>query len=79
LTKISFGKGHGAMGIELKIYDVSGRLVKNLYRGIVNSNHTLTWKGNDENGRTVAQGIYFIRFENVDSDKTICKKVLKVK
>jgi hypothetical protein len=61
LTKISFGKGHGAMGIELKIYDVSGRLVKNLYRGIVNSNHTLTWKGNDENGRTVAQGIYFIR------------------
>ncbi|MCK4250894.1 T9SS type A sorting domain-containing protein [candidate division WOR-3 bacterium] len=65
--------------VSVKVYDVSGRLVKNLYTGIVNGNHTLIWSGNDDYGRIVAQGIYFMRVENVDSGETSCMKVLKIK
>ncbi len=79
LTKISFGKGHGAKGIELKIYDVSGRLVRQWdYPTIRQSDHII-WYGEDDHGRAVAQGIYFIRVENLNTGETVCKKVLKVK
>jgi len=79
MTKISFGKGHGAMGMELKIYDVSGRMIKQFDYPTIRQSDQITWYGDDECGRVVAQGIYFIRVENVDSSKTLCKKVLKVK
>jgi hypothetical protein len=63
----------------INIYDVSGRLVKNLYEGVINGNHILNWNGNDENGRAVAQGIYFVQIKNLDSGDTEIHKVLKVR
>jgi len=65
--------------VSVKVYDVSGRLVKNLYTGIVNGNHTLNWSGDDENGRAVAQGVYFIRIENLKTKEILVHKVLKIK
>ena len=52
-----------AKGLELKIYDVSGRLVKNLSLGTGHSalGTTLSWDGKDELGREVSEGIYFFR------------------
>ncbi len=38
----------------------------------------IVWHGDNENGRSVSQGIYFIRIKNLDSNKTFCKKVLKI-
>jgi len=64
--------------VSVKVYDVSGRLVKNLYTGIVNGNHTLTWSGNDDYGRIVAQGIYFLKFEDFDTKESSCRKIVKV-
>jgi hypothetical protein len=50
--------------IRLKIYDASGRLIKNLVnhqlgRGIYNFN----WNGKDENNHAVAEGVYFYSLE----------------
>lgn len=63
----------------IKVYDVSGRLVKNLYKGIIDKNHILNWYGDDENGRAVAQGIYFLQVKNLDSGECFCEKILKIK
>jgi len=65
--------------IALKIYDASGRLIRQFDYPTIRLSDQITWHGNDENGRVVAQGIYFLRFENVDSGETSCMKVLKIK
>lgn len=65
--------------ISVKVYDVAGRLVKNLFTGRLNTNQMLTWSGEDENNRVTAQGIYFIRIENLASGEISVYKVLKVK
>jgi hypothetical protein len=67
-----------SLKISLKAYDVTGRLVNDIYKGSIKGNNILKWNGEDENGRPVAQGIYFIRVENLYTDETLCKKVLKI-
>jgi len=60
------------------IYDVSGRLVRQFdYPTIKQSDHII-WYGDDENGRVVAQGVYFIRIENLDTKEILVQKVLKI-
>ncbi len=75
ITYQSFDKGR----VSINIYDVTGRLVKQFDRTLVSLSDQITWNGNDQNGRIVAQGIYFIRIENLDSGETLCRKVLKIK
>jgi len=67
--------------IDLKIYGVTGQLVKDFSRLTLDAQHPtlVSWNGEDECGKAVAQGVYFIRVENLDSGKTLCKKVLKVR
>jgi len=67
----------GSQKISLKIYDVMGRLVKQ-FNHLTNCQSTITWHGDDENGRAVAQGIYFVQIENLGSDETSVDKVLKI-
>lgn len=65
LTKVSFGVGHGAERIALNIYDVSGRLVKNL---LLPTTYYLlptavSWDGLDQANRQVSGGVYFVKLE----------------
>ncbi len=49
-----------AAPVRLAIYDVSGRLVKNLVAGSYPAgNHRVRWDGTDSGGRAVASGTYF--------------------
>ena len=49
----------------LKIYSINGRLVKTLVNDYMEKGpYTRTWDGRDENGQTVASGIYFYRLES---------------
>jgi hypothetical protein len=51
--------------IELSIYDVAGRLVRTLYRGIQQEGPQRSlWNGRDERGIRMASGIYFCRLES---------------
>ncbi len=57
--------------VSLKIYDISGTLVKTL----VSTNqaarfYTVHWDGRDEPGRRLAKGIYFIRMDTPEYQKT---------
>jgi len=56
----------------LEIYDVSGKLVRsfNLESTIVNRESALSWQGDDNNGRQVPGGVYFIKFRAGDYRKT---------
>jgi hypothetical protein len=61
----------------IKIYDVSGRLVKDLSRLALDVLHPvlISWDGYDENGRRVANGVYFVSCETMN-EKKIKKAVI---
>jgi len=65
----------------IKIYDVTGRLVKSFSRSTPDAlcSTLITWHGDDENGRAVSDGVYFIRLEDRYSGTVDVRKVLKVR
>jgi hypothetical protein len=56
----------------IKIYDTSGRLVKsfNPVSNIENQGSSIIWHGDDEQGRAVAPGVYFVRLQAKGYAKT---------
>ncbi len=63
-TEISFELTEGG-AVALRIFDVSGRLVKTLLEGHrPTGGHTLTWRGDDDNGRAVGSGMYIYRLDS---------------
>jgi hypothetical protein len=91
LTKISFGRGHldmitrssygtgSAKGIELKIYDVNGRLVKSFLLPTAYSllPTEVSWNGVDDAGQKLPSGIYFCRLDTGEFSET--QKILFLK
>jgi hypothetical protein len=50
--------------VEMKIFDVSGRLIRTLLGRIFEAGrHTARWDGTDSRGRPSASGVYFCRLE----------------
>jgi hypothetical protein len=69
-------------GIALKIYDISGRLVKSFTLSSATNldgpdAQSLLWSGDDDQGRRVAAGIYFIKLESGGS--TMIRKIIRVR
>jgi hypothetical protein len=59
---LRFDVPHGAGPVRLSIHDVSGRLVRELVNGQVEpGRRAAEWDGNDESGRRVSTGVYFVR------------------
>ena len=51
-----------AGGAEIRVYGISGRLVRDLSRGSLEPGvHEVTWDGRTDRGRSVAAGLYFYR------------------
>jgi hypothetical protein len=62
-TRIEFSMDE-RVDVSLRVYDVSGRVVKTLVQEVVPvGTHAVTWNGEDESGRAVASGIYVCRLE----------------
>ncbi len=60
-TRISWGIDRAGR-VDLSVYDVAGRRVRNLVRGRFGAgSHTARWDGRDAHGRRVASGVYFVR------------------
>jgi len=54
----------GMVDVDLKIYDVSGTLVREIYRGPLGAGcNRFAWDGRNEGGTAVASGIYFLELE----------------
>jgi hypothetical protein len=66
-TRLSFTlplTGQGGADARLAIYDVRGRSVRTLARGVSGAGlHEVTWDAADEAGRRVAPGLYFATLE----------------
>jgi hypothetical protein len=61
--------------VTLRIYDVSGRLVRTLVHGTVPAGrNTAVWDGRDGDGQRLASGVYFYRLET--ADRSLTKKSL---
>ncbi|MBK9732802.1 MAG: T9SS type A sorting domain-containing protein [Chitinophagaceae bacterium] len=57
--------------LSLKIYDVTGRLVRVLLQAnLTAGTHELTWDARDENGNGVSAGIYFLELRSTDFSRT---------
>ena len=59
------------------IYDINGRLVKNLTFPKSEDVLSVAWYGDDENGNKLPSGIYFCRLENGKETQTV--KLIKLK
>jgi hypothetical protein len=68
-------KEQSIKGIALKIYDISGRLVKSYALNPTPSALSVIWKGDDETGRTVDAGVYFVKLTS-DGQELVRKAIL---
>jgi hypothetical protein len=60
-VRVSFSLAQGAPA-SVRIYDVSGRLVRTLVdRPVEAGNHDAVWDGRDDSGKAVGRGIYLAR------------------
>ncbi|MCK4453451.1 T9SS type A sorting domain-containing protein, partial [candidate division WOR-3 bacterium] len=69
----------GKSQTSLKIYDVTGKLVKNFSRLTLDAQRPtlLCWNGTDIDGQSLSQGIYFVQLKN--KTETLTEKVVLMK
>jgi hypothetical protein len=72
---IAYNTGIRAEGTGLKIYDISGRLVRDLSSLVTRPSSLVAWNGDDEAGRQVASGVYFVKL-TANGKETVEKAVL---
>lgn len=78
VTEISYFIPRDITSAQLKVYDITGKLVKTLVDGPQDSgNHSVTWDGTDERGRTISSGVYFYILNARDQKQT--KKTILVR
>lgn len=70
LTTISFGIGQSAEGIELRICDVTGRLVKQFDHKTIGLSNRVAWNGTDNLGHRLPVGVYFLQLETEEFNQT---------
>lgn len=58
--QIAYDLGIRAEGLGLRIYDISGRLVKDFTSLITYHSSLIAWKGDDDRGRAMPAGAYFV-------------------
>jgi flagellar hook assembly protein FlgD len=63
--------------VRLRIFDVRGRLVSQLYEGRLGNAGDMVWDGRDGDGRRVSSGIYFVNAET--SSASVSNKVIFVR
>ncbi|MBN2378816.1 T9SS type A sorting domain-containing protein [candidate division WOR-3 bacterium] len=77
MTTVRFSVPY-ATNVDLKVYDVTGRMVTNLVSGKVEPGvHELQWNAKDDLSRKCAAGVYFVRFATDEYQAS--KKMVLVK
>ena len=52
-----------AGNLDVSVYDLSGRLVKNIFQGPISTGiATVRWNGTDDDGHDLSSGVYLCRF-----------------
>jgi hypothetical protein len=55
----------GTNHIEVKIFDVTGRLIRDLFRGSAINKKTIVWNGRSDQGTRMAPGNYYVKVNDV--------------
>ncbi len=67
----------GSVEIVIGVYDVAGRLVRDIYRGPIGpGSHRFYWDGRNNGGGAVASGMYFMRMERSGGHGSTIKMIL---
>ena len=70
-TSIRYDVPSGGGHVTLKIYDVAGRLVRTLVdQAQTPGEKTVRWNGRNQQGRSVASGVYFYRMNTPGFEQT---------
>ncbi|MCD6398705.1 MAG: T9SS type A sorting domain-containing protein, partial [Candidatus Aenigmarchaeota archaeon] len=65
--------------VQIDVYNLKGQLIKSLINGQQDAgDHSVIWKGNDDNGNEVSSGIYFYKL-NVNGKTESVKKCILMK
>ena len=76
-TKIDFELPASAAAA-IRIYDVSGRLVRKFDRAVANKGiNSVLWDGRDERGRNVSSGIYFCNLEALGAMQSLRMVIIR--
>jgi len=75
MTSIEYGVPEDGMLVTVKVFDISGRLVRTLVDAREAAGvHTVSWDGCSEDGRRVASGVYL--YETVIGEYRVSKKMV---
>ncbi len=78
LTQISFEVDSRQKSVaSIKIYDISGRLVKLWNYPTIQQSNYVVWDGSDNTGQALPAGVYFIRFSSPTATRTTPIVLLK--
>ncbi len=72
-AQIAIGQDLKPTGV--KVYDITGRLVRDLSTNVSPTANTVRWDANDDHGQAVPAGLYFIQLE-LGADKVTEKALL---
>jgi len=76
--RYAIGGGQRSIRISLRIYDILGRKVKTLVNEAQTAGvYEVSWDGKDQQGKTVASGVYFYRLETSEFSQTKRMVLLK--
>jgi len=76
--EIVFNTGEKSEFMELRIFDTTGRLSRQLFHGCPESGvQIIEWDGRDDNGEKVSAGCYFIKLKA--KEKELKEKVIFLK
>jgi hypothetical protein len=70
-------RGPEGASANLEIFDVRGRLVRDLFTGVVSGLQSWEWDGRDDSGLALAGGVYLARFRSDGEIKTA--KIVKIR
>lgn len=79
-TAISFElTGNGSRPVDLRVFDVRGRLVRTIYshRMLGPGVHTVHWTGDDQQGRKLGSGVYLIQIVTPQVTDTVKAVLIK--
>ena len=70
---------HYPSNIDIDIYNIQGELVKSLFyeQACTAGLHRVTWNGQDNDGKSVSSGVYFLRLETAQFSKSIKFSLIK--
>lgn len=63
--------------LDVKVYNIKGQIVRELYEGIPSAENQITWDGKDSQGKRTSSGVYILRARQMGN--TVTRKILMLR